>query len=208
MQWRDLRALVVGVGAALWCAACGLSGHGEEGPGEEGPGEDYEGSFICQEKSPAEVMPQGCPSARPSEGTECPRESEGARCPGGLYEVGPHYRQTVMYCEDGEWVDRSQPCSNDCTARGPNAIELPDDCDSRPTVACDGQPLASLVAAAVNQCEVEVSNNRIQVEVIDGCARVVSSNNAVGKCVTDALSSKHWECGDGFVCATAGHILL
>ncbi len=148
------------------------------------------------------------PPNRPTAGTECPPESSGARCPGGTQKLGEHYRQTVMYCESSVWVERSQPCSNECSARGPNAIDLPDDCGSRRVVDCNGESMSSLLNAAIHRCEIDAFANQIQVEVEDGCPRVVSSDKALSRCAIGALSSTRWECGSGFSCEKASFLSL
>jgi hypothetical protein len=202
--------------------ACGLTA--DDGDGEPAPNSDsretaapgsgqpntgsgdseYEAAEICSTVVPfGGFYPQGCSPGAPSAGSAC--DVEGALCRKELVNAGQHIRQRVAKCKDGSWQYESVPCSNECTAPGPNPVEVPDECGPRSVVSCDGGTLRDAVyGALIQNCSDDMYENDIQVELDQGCATHFSSNRGTSACVLELLRSQRWSCDDVDTCVTVG----
>jgi hypothetical protein len=198
-------------------AACGLTTDDDEQKQPRAPTSDqvaagsgdadYEGAPICSTLVPfGGFYPEGCAPGMPAEGTPC--EAEGVACPKDLVAEGEHIRQRIAHCRGGSWRYESEPCSNECTATGPNAVEVPGECEAREVVDCEGRSLReALWSALMTECETDLYENDIQVELDSGCVTRFSSNRGTSECVVELLRSKRWSCDDESCIVVGSHAL-
>lgn len=173
---------------------------------------DYEGAPICFEVATfGGYYPEGCTPGTPPEGSAC--EAEGVTCREDIVSDGAHFKQRIAHCHHGTWKYSSVPCSNECTATGPNPVEFSDDCEARTVESCAANPGATsdtqrLESAVhnllVTECLGDLLDNQVQMEIVDGCVKRLSSNRGTAPCIDPLLKSIRWECGAGSSCVTVG----
>jgi hypothetical protein len=137
-------------------------------------------------------------------------------------EVGKTW-QTIFTCDgEGLWTPAFRHlCGQSCAAVGPYAMTFDGDCKARAFSSCDeadfvvldGSPaqvhLDGAFRSAVAECAgatTTILDNRMQLEIEDGCPTRFSSTeplpSAVQECLTMRFADLRWDCARDLACTS------